>query len=314
METYVGIDVSKATLDVAAGNRKEIKHFSNDESGITQIISYLKKEMPTLTVMESTGGLEKLLAASLVEYSIPVVVVNPRQVRDFARAKGILAKTDIIDARVLAEFVSDIHPEVRKLTDDQTQEIKAMLVRRQQLIAMITMEKNRLYSANLVVSSSIQENIKWLKQQLDKLDHDIENKIQSSPIWREKDDLLKSVPGVGTVLSITLLGALPELGSLTRKQIAALAGVAPFNRDSGKYRGKRTIKGGRTRVRSSLYMATLSATRFNPAIRAYYIHLLDIGKVKKVALTACMRKLLVILNAVLRERRPWSCELIQHSC
>lgn len=314
METYIGIDVSKATLDVAASNRKEIKHFSNDEKGVIQIVGYLNKEKPVLTVMESTGGLERLLAASLTEYAIPVVVVNPKQVRDFARAKGILAKTDIIDARVLAEFASDIHPEVRKLTDNQTQEIKAMLVRRQQLIAMITMEKNRLYSADLIVIPSIQENIKWLKQQIDNLDHDIENKIQDSPIWREKEDLLKSVPGVGQILSITLLGALPELGSLTRKQIAALAGVAPFNRDSGKYRGKRTIKGGRTRVRSSLYMATLAATRFNPIIREYYIHLLSMGKMKKVALTACMRKLLVILNAVLREHRPWSCELIQHSC
>jgi transposase len=310
METYVGIDVSKATLDVAASKRKEIKHFSNDEKGIIQIVGYLKKEKPVLTVMESTGGLEKFLAASLTEYAIPVAVVNPKQVRDFARAKGILAKTDIIDARVLVEFASDIHPEVRKLTDNQTQEIKAMLVRRQQLIAMITMEKNRLYSADQVVIPSIQENIKWLKQQLDNLDNDIENKIQGSPIWREKEDLLKSVPGVGQILSITLLGALPELGNLTRKQVAALAGVAPFNRDSGKYRGKRTIKGGRARVRASLYMATLTATRFNPIIREYYIHLLSMGKLKKVALTACMRKLLVILNAVLRERRPWSYELI----
>jgi transposase len=302
---HAGIDVSKATLDVATSNRKEIRSFTNDESGIALVVSYLKKEIPTLTVMEATGGLEKLLAASLVEASIPVVVANPRQVRDFARAKGKLAKTDNIDALILAEFACDIHPEVRSMTDKQTEELKAMMVRRQQLIAMITMEKNRLWSTSPTVAPSIQENIKWLKQLLKNLDKDIEDQIQNSPIWREKDDLLKSVPGVGPVLSISLLGTLPELGTLTRKQIAALAGVAPFNRDSGKYRGKRTTKGGRTRVRPPLYMATLVATRFNPVIKAYYNHLLEMGKVKKVALTACMRKLLIILNAIVREHRPW---------
>jgi len=303
---HAGIDVSKATLDVATSNRKETKSFPNDESGITQAISYLKKEIPTLTVMEATGGLEKLLAASLVEASIPVVVVNPRQVRDFARAKGKLAKTDNIDAHILVEFACDIHPEIRALTDKQTEEIRAMMVRRQQLISMLTMEKNRLSSASKAVAPSIQENIKWLKQLLNNLDNDLENQIQNSPVWREKDNLLKSVPGVGPVLSMTLLGALPELGSLTRKQIAALAGVAPFNRDSGKYRGKRTTKGGRTRVRPPLYMATLVATRFNPVIKAYYTHLLEMGKIKKVALTACMRKLLVILNAMLRDHQTWN--------
>lgn len=303
---HAGIDVSKATLDVATSNRKETKSFPNDESGITQVISYLKKEIPTLTVMEATGGLEKLLAASLIEASIPVVVVNPRQVRDFARAKGKLAKTDNIDAHILVEFACDIHPEVRALTDKQTEEIKAMMVRRQQLIAMLTMEKNRLCSASKAVGPSIQENIKWLKQLLTNLDNDLENQIHNSPIWREKDNLLKSVPGVGPVLSMTLLGALPELGQLTRKQIAALAGVAPFNRDSGKYRGKRSTKGGRTRVRPPLYMATLVATRFNPVIKAYYDHLLKMGKIKKVALTACMRKLLVILNAMLRDHQMWN--------
>lgn len=302
---HAGIDVSKATLDVATNNQKEIKRFSNDENGITQVVSYLVKQVPVLTVMEATGGLEKLLAASLIQASIPVVVVNPRHVRDFARAKGKLAKTDSIDAVILAEFACDIHPEVKPLSDEQTEEIKAMLVRRQQIIAMMTMENNRLWSARLAMKSSIQEHISWLKQQLKNLDKDIENKIQNSPIWREKDSLLQSVPGVGPVLSITLLGALPELGNLTRKQIAALAGVAPFNRDSGKYRGRRTTKGGRARVRSPLYMATLVATRFNPVIKAYYEHLLKMGKVKKVALVACMRKLLVILNAVLRDRRPW---------
>jgi transposase len=302
---YAGIDVSKATLDVAVTNQKEIRSFPNDESGITQIVAYLKKEVPTLTIMEATGGLEKLLAATLDAAQIPVVVANPRQVRDYARSVGKLAKTDNIDARILAEFSRDIHPEVRPLSDEQTQGIKAMLVRRQQVIGMITTENNRLWSASLRVIPSIQEHIAWLKQQLKNLDKDLENQIQNSPIWREKDDLFKSVPGVGPVLSLTLLGALPELGTLNRKQIAALVGVAPFNRDSGKFRGKRTTKGGRTRVRGALYMATLVATRCNPVIKDHYQHLLKMGKVKKVALTACMRKLLTILNAILRDHRPW---------
>lgn len=304
-KNHGGIDVSKATLDVATSNRKEIKSFPNDESGINKVINYLKQETPALTVMEATGGLEKLLAASLVEAAIPVVVVNPRQVRDFARAKGKLAKTDNIDARILAEFACDIHPEIRSLTDKRTEEIKAMMVRRQQLMTMMTMEKNRLWTASPTVKTSIQKNIEWLKQLLKNLDNDLDNQIQNSPIWKEKDDLLKSVPGVGTVLSLTLLGTLPEIGTLTRKQIAALAGVAPFNRDSGKYRGMRTTKGGRTRVRPPLYMAALVATRCNPVIKAYYHHLIEKGKIKKVALTACMRKLLIILNAIIRERQPW---------
>ena len=302
---YAGIDVSKATLDVAISNQTEIKSYPNHESGIKQIVRYLKKQELTLTVMEATGGLEKLLAASLVEASIPVVVVNPRQVRDYAKAKGKLAKTDSIDAGILAEFGIDIHPEVRPLSDKQTDEIKAILVRRQQLMDMITMENNRLWPADIKVLPSIQDHLNWLKQELKNIDNDLNDKIQKSPIWREKDNLLQNVPGVGPVLSITLMGVLPELGTLTRKQIAALAGVAPFNRDSGKYRGKRTTKGGRTRVRSALYMATLVATRYNPVIKAQYTHLIEMGKVKKVALVACMRKMLTILNAILRDNKPW---------
>jgi transposase len=302
---HAGIDVSQATLDVAISNQKEIKNFPNGENGIIQIVSYLKKQVPTLTVMEATGGLEKLLAAALVEANIPVVVVNPRQVRDFAKAKGKLAKTDSIDATILAEFACDIHPEIRPLPDKATEEIKALMVRRQQIQGMITTENNRLSSAGLKVIPSIQEHINWLKRELKNLDKDLEDKIQKSPIWREKDDLLRSVPGVGPVLSLTLLGSLPELGSLNRKQIAALAGVAPFNRDSGRFRGKRATKGGRARVRTVLYMATLVATRFNPVIKAYYQNLLERGKAKKVALIACMRKLLTILNAMVRDHHPW---------
>jgi transposase len=302
---HAGVDVSKATLDVAISNRKLVKSFPNDESGVAQVVSYLKEVAPTLTVMEATGGLEKLLAVSLVEAAVPVVVVNPRQVRDFARAKGRLAKTDKIDAGILAEFAYDIHPEVRALTDKQTEEIKAMMGRRQQIIAMTTMEKNRLHLAGPRVKPSVQEHIKWLKQELKSLDKDLEDLIKDSPVWREKDRLFKSVPGVGPVLSLTLLGVLPEIGKLTRKKIASLAGVAPVNRDSGTFRGKRTTKGGRVRVRPPLYMATLSATRSNPVIKEYYNHLLENGKAKKVALTACMRKLLLILNAIVRDNRPW---------
>jgi transposase len=304
-EIHAGVDVSKSTLDVAITNQKEIKSFPNDESGIKQIVDYLKRSNPSLTVMEATGGLEKLLAASLDVEKIPVVVANPRQVRDYARSVGKLAKTDSIDARVLAGFARDIHPEVRPLSGKQTEEIKALLTRRQQIIEMITMENNRLWSADIKVIPSIQEHLNWLKQDLKNLDKDLGDKIQQSPIWREKDNLLQSVPGVGPVLSLTLLGSLPELGSLNRKQIAALAGVAPFNRDSGKYRGNRTTKWGRVRVRAALYMATLVATRFNPVIKAHYNHLLEMGKVKKVALTACMRKLLTILNAIIRAHRVW---------
>jgi transposase len=302
---HAGVDVSKATLDVAISNRKVVKSFPNDESGVAQVVSYLMELAPALTVMEATGGLEKLLAVSLVEAAVPVVVVNPRQVRDFARAKGKLAKTDNIDASILAEFACDIHPEVRALTDKQTEGIKAMMARRQQIMAMITMEKNRLHSAGSMVKPSIQEHLKWLKQELKSLDKDLANMVKDSPVWREKDRLFQSVPGVGPVLSVTLLGIFPEIGKLTRKQIAALAGVAPFNRDSGIFRGKRTIKGGRVRVRTPLYMATLSATRSNPLIKEYYNHLLEKGKATKVALTACMRKLLVILNAIIRDNRPW---------
>lgn len=303
--TYAGVDVSKATLDVAVSNQKAVKSFPNDESGIAQAVLYLKEVRPVLTVTEATGGLEKLLAVSLVEAAVPVVVVNPRQVRDFARAKGKLAKTDNIDAAILSAFACDIHPEVRALTDKQTEEIKAMMGRRQQITAMITMEKNRLHSAGPRVTPSVELHIKWLKGELKSLDKELEDMIQDSPAWREKDSLFKSVPGVGPVLSMTLLGVFPEMGRLTRKQIAALAGVAPFNRDSGVYRGKRTIKGGRVKIRPPLYMAALSATRSNPVIREYYNHLLQKGKAKKVALTACMRKLLVILNAIVRDNRPW---------
>ncbi len=304
-QTYVGVDIAKARLDVALGNKKEIKSFTNDEAGIDALVSYLQEYHPTTIVMEATGGLEKLISGVLVEANLPVVIVNPRQVRDYAKAKGKLAKTDIIDAHIMAEFACDIHPEVRPLADKQTEEIKSIMARRRQVVGMLTMEKNRLYDASKAVKPLISAHIEWLRHQLKEIDKNLDEQIRNSPIWREKEDLLRSVPGVGPVLSITLMGSLPELGRLNRKQIAALVGVAPMNRDSGTMRGKRTIRGGRSNVRAVLYMSTLAATRFNPVIKAYYNHLLGQGKEKKLALTACMRKLLTILNAIVRDHRSW---------
>lgn len=234
-----------------------------------------------------------------------MAVVNPRQVRDFARATGKLAKTDAIDARVLALFAERVRPEPRRLPDEAGQALGALVTRRRQLLEMLTAEKNRLGSAARVLRKSIQRHIDWLNQELAKVDEDLGDMLRQSPLWREKDDLLRSVPGVGRVLSITLLAELPELGQLSAKQISALVGVAPLNRDSGTLRGRRSIWGGRAPVRAVLYMAALVATRYNPVIRAFYQRLLALGKAKKVALVACMRKLLIILNAILKHQTPW---------
>lgn len=304
-EKYVGIDVSKASLEVGISDSRSVRHFTNDEKGMTELIAFLGSKSPFIIIMEATGGLEKPLAAALVEADLPVAVVNPRQVRDFARAKGKLAKTDIIDASILAEFAHDIHPERRPLPDKQTEEIKAFMARRHQIIGMLTAENNRLLSASQAVKPLVKSHIAWLKEQLRDIDQQLDDQIHNSPIWREKDNLLRSTPGVGPVLSKSLMSSLPELGSLNRKKIAALVGVAPFNRDSGIFRGRRSISGGRRQVRSALYMATLTAVRCNPIIRTHYRHLIAMGKVKKLALTACMRKLLVILNAMIKEDRIW---------
>jgi transposase len=257
-------------------------------------------------VLEASGGLEVHIASSLVTAGVPVAVINPRQVRDFAKALGRLAKTDVLDAQVLAMFADMVRPTPRPLPDDQTRILSGLLARRRDLVAMLVAEKNRLPRATPMACRSIQAHISWLKQELKDLDQDLGDTLRQSPIWREKEDLLRSVPGVGKVLSITLLAELPELGSLGRHQIAALVGVAPMNRDSGTLRGKRTVWGGRAPVRAALYMATLVATRFNPVIRTFYLRLCAAGKPKKLALTACMRKLLVILNAMINHRCPWS--------
>ena len=304
--TYVGIDVAKAQLDVAVrptDDRWEVPH---DQAGVRQLVSQLKALQPVMVLLEASGGLEVTLVAALAAESVPVVVVNPRQVRDFARATGKLAKTDALDAAVLAHFAEAVRPPVRPLRDAETQVLNSMAARRHQVMTMLVSEKNRLGTATTVaVRPRIEAHIAWLERELDDLDEGLRQTLRQSPVWREKDDLLRTVPGVGEQLSITLLAYLPELGTLDRRQIAALVGVAPFNRDSGTLRGKRTVWGGRARVRAALYMGALVASRFNPVIQDFYQRLLAAGKPKKLALTACMRKLLVILNSMLKHGSPW---------
>lgn len=306
IEVFVGIDVSKHELEACALPGGEHWKCGQEAGEIDGLVAELVRVQPTLVVLEATGGLEMPLAAALAAAGVPAAVINPRQVRDFAKATGTLAKTDRIDAEILARFGQAIRPPVRPLPDAQTQELQALTARRRQLIEMITAEKNRMQiSRSSAVRSGIQTHLKWLQAQVRIVDEDLDQAVKSSPIWRVKDDLLQSVPGVGRVLAYTLLTELPELGLLNRKQIAALVGVAPLNRDSGTLRGQRKVWGGRAQVRSVLYMNALVAAHHNPVIRTYYQHLLSHGKPKKVALTACMRKLLTILNVIVRTGNPW---------
>jgi transposase len=309
---FVGVDISKAQLDIAIrpGGRFAVAH---DNAGVAQLLKQLRAVTPTLVVLEASGGMELPLTSALALAGWPVVVVNPRQVRDFAKATGQLAKTDAIDAEVLAQFAEAIRPEPRPLPDEQTQALAALVGRRHQLIEMLTAEKNRLASARHAIRKNLRAHIAWLERALHRADTDLAEAIRQSPIWREKDDLLRSVPGIGPVATSTLLATLPELGTLTQKQIAALVGVAPLNRDSGTLRGRRTCWGGRAQVRAVLYMAALAATRFNPVMRAFYRRLCTAGKAKKVALVACMRKLLIILNAMMKHRTPWRGPMGQHA-
>lgn len=307
MSQWVGMDVSKDTLDTAVYPTQE--HFSTayTQEGINELIERIQKIHPQLIVMEATGGMEARLSAALAEVGLPVVVVNPRQVRDFARATGILAKTDAIDALILARFGEAVKPPVRELPDSCSRHLKALMSRRRQLIGMLTQEKNRVAPEPIAaIHSQIQKHIHWLENSLTDLDQELTKLISSSPVWREKEQLLRTVPGVGPILSRSLISDLPELGRLDRKQIAALVGVAPLNRDSGTYRGKRIVWGGRADVRSLLYMGALTAIRCNPTIREFYQRLRKAGKQPKVALTACMRKLLTILNAMVKHNAPWS--------
>lgn len=301
----VGVDVSKDRLDVFVHSTRERVSVDNTDAGHRQLLEKLGTIHPKLVVLEATGGFEIPVVGVLSAGNLPVVVVNPRQVRDFARAKGTLAKTDALDAEILALFGEAVKPEVRPLADESSRELQALVARRRQLIEMLTAEKNRLRQAAGPVRGDIQAHIAWLECRLKDMDKGLSEIIQASPVWREKDDLLQSVPGIGPNTANALLAELPELGRLNRRQIAALVGVAPLNRDSGQMRGRRAIWGGRRHVRSALYMATLVAIRHNLVIRRFYQRLRAAGKGGKVALTACMRKLLTILNSMLKNQTTW---------
>jgi transposase len=298
--------VAKKRLDVALRPGGAPWTVGNDPGGVATVVERLQSlEAVTLIVVEATGGYELAVVAALTAAGLPVVVVNPRQVRDFARALGQLAKTDAIDAGVLAHFAEAIRPEWRPRPDDLTQLVHGWLARRRQLLEMVQAEHNRLALATAAVRPQIQRHLEWLKQQVREVDKELRTQLRRSPVWREQDDLLRSVPGVGPVLATTLLADLPELGRLNRQRIAKLVGVAPLNQDSGEHRGVRRIWGGRAPVRTTLYMATVAAIKHNAVIRAFYLRLCAAGKPKKLALTACMRKLLTILNAMLHQRTSW---------
>lgn len=301
---YVGMDVSKATIDVCVSDG-EVWQAANDDSAMEELVNRIAAHEPTLVVLEATGGYESRVAGALAAAQVPVAVVNPRQVRSYARSVGQLAKTDRIDARILARFAEAVRPEPRSLPDAETRALEALMTRRRQLIEMITAEGNRLELATPIIEKQIKLHIAGLRRQLAKIDQDIDGTIRQSPLWRAKDDLLQSVPGIGDVTSRSLLALLPELGTLRPKQLAALVGVAPINRDSGTMRGRRRVWGGRARVRAALYMATLVGTRRNPILKAFYTRLRTAGKPAKVAILACMHKLLIIVNAMLRDGRAW---------
>ncbi len=303
---YVGIDVAKDRVDVAVRPSGKVWSVSYDEVGVDGLVADLNSLAPEVVIAESTGGLELALVAALAAASVPVAVINPRQARDFAKSTGQLAKTDRLDAQVLAHFGEAVRPPMRALPDADTHALGSVLARRRQVMDILVAEKNRLGRATAEVRPRIQAHITWLEDELGDLDTDLRDRVRKSAMWREKDDLLQSVPGVGQQVSLTMLAYLPELGTLNRKQIAALVGVAPFNRDSGPRRGRRSVWGGRARVRSALYMGALVASRRNPALREFYQRLLDAGKPKKVALTACMRKLLIILNSMMRTGERWN--------
>jgi transposase len=307
---FVGIDVAKAELVVAVRPGGAQWAVANDEPGRRTLVERLRADPPQVLVLEATGGYELPAVAALVAAGLPVVVVNPRQVRDFARSTGQLAKTDRLDAAVLALFAERVQPPVRALPDAATQALDALVARRHQLVEMLVAEQQRLGMArgrgDRQVVVSLTQTIAFLTRQLATTDRELGTMIRASPVWRARDDVLQSVPGIGPVVARTLLAALPELGHLNRRAIAKLVGVAPLNRDSGTWRGRRTIHGGRASVRAAVYMAALVASRHNAVLRAFYHRLLAAGKPKKLALVACMRKLLTILNTMLRTQQPWS--------
>jgi len=304
--SFIGIDVSKTDLDVAQWKQKTVKRQANDAAGIATVVKELAAQPAiSLIVVEASGGFEQALVSELAAAGLPIVVVNPTRVRNFARALGQLAKTDKIDAQVIAHFAQSIRPEVRPLADSDQQYIKALVTRRRQLIDMQTAEKNRRSSINPSLLSRLEKHIAWIADELVEIEAELTHWIDNNARWREIRDRLESVPSVGRVTSFTLLAELPELGTLSRQKIAALVGLAPFNRDSGRFRGRRHIFGGRSDVRSVLYMAALSGIRYNPVLKAFYDRLIANGKLFKVAITACMRKLLTILNAIVRDGSSW---------
>jgi len=302
---FFGVDVSKDRLDVNVRPDNIERSLSNDEQGFNALLDVIKQVPPIMIVLEATGGFERRLVAFLLAHQLPVVVINPKRVRHFAKANGQLAKTDRIDAATLAHFAEVMQPEVRSIPDAFLEELRDLLARRRQLLDMIVAEKNRLTTARQSIRRQLLEHIRWMEKRLTSLDEDLDHHIQSSPTWKAKDDLLQSVPSIGPASSRSLLIQLPELGQLNRHQIAALVGVAPVNQDSGRFRGHRRIQGGRTSVRCALYMPTLVAIRHNPSIRAFYQRLVLAGKPKMVALIASMRKLLTILNSMIKNNQPW---------
>jgi transposase len=315
-ESFVGIDVSKHWLDIGWEPAQPGQRLAHDEVAIGGLRDRFVRKRPVLIVMEATGGLETQLASVLAAAGLPVAVVNPRQVRNYARACGKLAKTDRIDAQLLATFARAIRPQVRAPKDEETLELGAILARRRQLIDMRVQERLRLERAPALQRASIKEHIDWLTERIERLDIDLTHRLRTSSLWRESDDLLKPIQGVGSLTRATLFSGLPELGKLNRREIAALVGVAPFNRDSGQHRGQRTIWAGRAHIRRALYMAAVTATRTNPVIRPFYQRLRARGKPAKVAIVACMRKLLTIMNAMLKNNIPWNPNSLdfKHSC
>ncbi len=306
VEKFVGIDVSKETLDLCIEPAAESLHVAHDDTGITQIVKRLKELVPTLIVMEATGGLEVRLASELAGQGLPVAVINPRQARDFAKATGQLAKTDAVDAAVLAAFARAIRPAVRPVKDADVRELDDLVIRRRQLIDMRVQETLRLGTASKVQKKSLTAHIAWLDKRIDDINDDLTRRLRSSDVWRAKDDLLRGIPGVGAVTTLTMLAKCPELGTLNRREIAKLAGVAPLADDSGKHRGKRFIWGGRADLRAVLYMTTVSAIRCNPVIKAFAERLTQAGKPAKVVIVACMRKLLTIMNTMIKNNAPWN--------
>ena len=305
-ETFVGIDVSKGTLDLCIEPAGEAMHVDYNDKGISQVVKRLVEVSPTLIVMEATGGLEMRLAGELSAKSLPVAIINPRQARDYAKATGQLAKTDSVDAAILAAFARAIRPAVRSIKDADTRDLDDLVTRRRQLVDMRVQETLRLGTASKIQKNSLAAHITWLDKRIADLDDDLTKRLRASDVWKPKDDLLRGIPGVGAVTSLTMLAKCPELGQLNRREIAALAGVAPLAKDSGKHRGKRFIWGGRANVRAVLYMATVSAIRFNSRIKPFAERLKQAGKPGKVIIVACMRKLLTIMNTILKNNTPWS--------